>query len=94
MDLFIKKGGHFLAYALLATLAYRARPSYRLAFWLAVLYAISDEFHQSFVPGRTGMPLDVFIDSMGGLAGLAWLRWRTVQWGRKVAPEKPQSPAA
>ena len=50
------------------------------AFALAVLYAITDEFHQSFVPSRTGHSLDVLIDSCGAAAGLfvLWLfgRWR------------------
>jgi VanZ family protein len=50
------------------------------AFALAVLYAITDEFHQSFVPSRQGQLLDVFIDSVGAALGLLalWLfgRWR------------------
>ncbi|MCP4423540.1 MAG: VanZ family protein, partial [Chloroflexi bacterium] len=57
-DLLVKKGGHFLAYALLAWLLLRAmgeaeRP-YLYAFIITVLYAVSDEFHQTFVPGRGG----------------------------------------
>ena len=47
---------------------------------LAVLYAITDEFHQSFVPSREGQALDVLIDSFGAALGLfaLWLfgRWR------------------
>ncbi len=31
----------------------------------SILYAISDEYHQSFVAGRVGSPVDVLIDSMG-----------------------------
>ena len=39
-----------------------------------VLYAISDELHQSFVAGRHGTPVDVAIDALGvGLAVLAWV---------------------
>ncbi|MBR5116337.1 MAG: VanZ family protein, partial [Lachnospiraceae bacterium] len=37
---------------------------------IAVLYAASDEFHQSFVPGRSCMLGDVGIDSLGALAGI------------------------
>jgi VanZ family protein len=50
------------------------------AFALAVLYAITDEFHQSFVPTREGQAFDVLIDSVGAALGLfaLWLfgRWR------------------
>lgn len=35
-----------------------------------ILYAISDECHQLFVPGRSGMITDVFIDSIGILVGV------------------------
>ena len=46
---------------------------------IALLYAASDELHQSFVEGRVGSPVDVCIDAAGvGLAGLAvWLRRRS-----------------
>ena len=39
----------------------------------ALLYAGSDEWHQTFVEGRHGTPTDVAIDAIGiGLAALAW----------------------
>ena len=41
-----------------------------LAFLICVLFAISDEFHQTFVNGRTGRILDVFIDSLGSIVGI------------------------
>ena len=51
-----------------------------IAFALATLYAITDEFHQTFVPSRQGQALDVFIDAFGAALGLLglWLvgRWR------------------
>ncbi len=37
------------------------------AFWLSILAACADEFHQSFVPGRCGTPKDVLVDSIGML---------------------------
>ncbi len=50
----------------------------RRAFWLALaitaLYAISDELHQTFVPGRNGTGADVMVDAAGALLGL-W-GWR------------------
>ena len=38
----------------------------------ALLYAISDEYHQSFVVGRSGCVIDVLIDGVGILLGLLW----------------------
>ena len=55
-------------------------PEARLALLLVMLYAATDEFHQSFVPGRTALASDVLIDTVGGAAGLLalWIfgRWR------------------
>jgi VanZ family protein len=76
-DLLVKKGGHALGYALLAVAYYFALPSrlspiYRgaLSFLMAVLFALSDEFHQSFVRGRTSALRDVGIDSIGAILAL------------------------
>jgi hypothetical protein len=41
-----------------------------LAWGLCILYAITDEIHQSFVPGRSSRVLDVGIDALGALLGL------------------------
>jgi len=46
-----------------------------LALLITIAYAISDEFHQSFVPNRTGSPFDVVIDATGAVAVLLGLRW-------------------
>ncbi len=77
-DTLLKKTGHFVAYAVLARLYLRAmnvRGNRRrwIAWGLAVLYAISDEIHQSFVPGRHARLTDVLIDAAG--ATTLWL-WR------------------
>jgi VanZ family protein len=75
-DLLIKKLGHATGYALLGLAYYIALPprlkiGYRwmLALLMAVLFALSDEFHQSFIEGRTSSLVDVVIDTGG--AGLA-----------------------
>lgn len=51
-----------------------------LAWGLSVMYAVSDEWHQTFVPTRVGTPWDVLIDAAGAALGLAlaglWWRWR------------------
>lgn len=79
-DWLVKKGAHFIAYGILAWLAYRVlnRPWWALG--LAFLYAISDEWHQTFVPGRIGSPTDVIIDTLGALTTLVVQH----QWGAKL----------
>ncbi len=56
------------AWALLPHLGLRALP---VAWVIAVIYAISDEWHQSFVPRRDSDPVDVLVDSCGALAAVA-----------------------
>lgn len=75
-DLILRKLAHMGVFGLLAVLWYRAlAPTTDRALVLAVLftllYAISDEYHQTFVAGRSGSPVDVGIDVVGiGLAVL------------------------
>lgn len=83
----IRKAGHFVEYAILALLAARAFRTSSRDFlrnhWFAVsltfvaLYALSDEFHQSFVASRTASIYDCLIDAAGGLAALFIVRGRT-----------------
>ena len=69
-DLVLRKCAHMTEYAILAALVVRASGSYALGFALAVAYACTDEFHQTFVRGRHGSPVDVCIDAAGALIGL------------------------
>jgi VanZ family protein len=77
VDFLIKKGGHATGYALLG-LAYffalppRLSPGYRaaVALIMALLFALSDEYHQSFVEGRTSSLRDVMIDCGGATIAL------------------------
>ena len=80
LDFIVKKGGHALGYGLLALAFLRglkgessAVVSRQLlvAWILATLYSATDEYHQSFVPGRHPAYTDVMIDAFG--AGLALL---------------------
>ena len=48
----------------------RALKSMPSALGFSILYAISDEFHQSFIAGRTALFTDVLIDSAGALVGI------------------------
>lgn len=79
--LLVRKMGHLGEYAILAMLAAHAfrTSSYEIlrrhwflaSLLLSVLYSLSDEFHQSFVPTRGASIYDCLIDSLGGLIGLA-----------------------
>jgi len=89
-DLIMKKSAHVAEYAVLAILWYRAlytrlpSPSVQwLAFIIAFLYALSDEFHQSFIPGRTASWRDVALDVGGAALGL--LLWNMVIYFRRNA---------
>ena len=86
-DLILRKGAHLTEYAVLFLLARRALEgsfakiavsgSAAVSVLFSVLYAVSDEFHQSFVPGRSATFSDVCIDSCGVLIGLViYLVWR------------------
>jgi VanZ family protein len=84
----VRKASHFSEYALLALLAARAfRTSSRAgvarlwwlaAFALVACVSLADEYHQSFLPSRTGTVYDSLLDMTGGAAALAcvalWLR--------------------
>jgi VanZ family protein len=84
VDLVGRKIVHFAEYALLCFLWWRALATVTtpgraalLAFLLASGYAVTDEYHQSFVEGRHGSVLDWAIDSAGAAAAALRLRrWR------------------
>jgi VanZ family protein len=79
-DYVLRKLAHTAEYAILAVLLVRATGSYAWAFALTVAYAASDEVHQLFVRGRHGSPVDVAIDSLGALIGLAAVRSKLLPW--------------
>ncbi len=74
-DLVLRKLAHAGEFAVLGALLLRATERAGVAFGLGALYAVSDELHQMFVPGRMGSPLDVAIDMVGVAFGvLLWQR--------------------
>jgi VanZ family protein len=79
-DLLLRKLAHTAEYAVLGALLLRALGAPLPAFAAGVVYAISDEVHQHFVPGRRGAPLDVLIDAVGVAVGV--LAWRRFARGR------------
>jgi VanZ family protein len=77
-DHFVKKGAHAVGYGLLALAYLRALPkqNYVLAWILALLFSATDEFHQSFVPGRNASVVDALVfDNLGAMVGLFVHHW-------------------
>jgi len=69
LDFIFHKLFHLFEYAVLFTLVYRASKSFSFALLFIILYAFSDELHQSFVPTRSPTLRDVLTDFVGGLIG-------------------------
>jgi len=74
----VRKNAHFIAYFVLGVLAANALgrsglhgyKSILSALLICILYAVSDEVHQLFVPGRAGQVKDVIIDNAGASVGI------------------------
>ena len=70
----VRKGAHFSEYAMLGFLGYlwlhRVKAGGLIAFGAAALYAVTDEIHQSFIPGRSCELRDMLVDSSGALCGV------------------------
>ena len=82
LDSILKKAAHIIEYGILAFLLQRAlsrgqgalsRPALIASFVVSVLYAASDEYHQTFVPGRNGTLMDVGFDTVGALVALLFV---------------------
>lgn len=74
----VRKGAHVGEYFILGALVMNATKtskiprfkSFIFSILLCILYAISDEVHQLFVPGRGAQVMDVLIDSVGAIVGI------------------------
>lgn len=79
----VYKGGHVIGYAMLSMSLWRAfefRHDKRWRAWLlAVLYAMTDEYHQSFVPGRHPAIFDVLVYDNAGAFIAVWLSSRFIK---------------
>ncbi|MGD1995810.1 MAG: VanZ family protein [Anaerolineae bacterium] len=86
LDMLIKKLGHALAFGILSWLYLRALGGNGLgsdrlrvlSLILTLLYAVSDEIHQAFVPGRHSSIADVLVDGVGATLAMGLERWRRV----------------
>jgi VanZ family protein len=85
LNAFFRKLAHFGEYGLLAFLWCRAFLHSAHWKWLKAVvvslviscgWAVGDELHQTWVPSRTGSPIDVAIDASGAVSGIAILGWK------------------
>jgi len=97
VDTLTKKAIHVVEYGVLAALLWRALAHGKentsdtltlKVLTISLLYALSDELHQRFIPGRCGSLTDIGYDAIGVLIALALLRC----WGRPPGPERPTAP--
>lgn len=78
LEYLIRKSAHFFVYFVLGILVInalkgsnvKAYKAFVIAFIVSVLYAASDELHQTFIQGRSGELRDIAIDSLGSSFGL------------------------
>jgi len=80
---YIRKGGHFTEYAILALLLFRAFRSGDVARWrwkwaigsllIVIVYALLDEYHQTLTRHRVGSIYDSLTDTSGAVTALALL---------------------
>lgn len=74
----IRKSAHFGAYFILGTLTIilfvdlkgTTKFSYFISSLICFIYAVTDELHQLFIPGRCGSAIDILIDSIGALTAI------------------------
>lgn len=79
VDHAVRKMAHFAEYALLGLLSALLLRSYGIRTWwlpwlMVSLYAVTDEVHQLFLPGRSGQFSDVLLDSLGAFCGVMLIR--------------------
>jgi VanZ family protein len=88
-EVIVRKLGHVSGYALLTALwawalSGVARRPLLVAAFISLAYACTDEFHQTFIEGRTGTPVDVGVDAIGVALAAAVIK-RRPRAGRKTA---------
>lgn len=78
INLVIRKNAHAFEYLILALFISNLMFNFKLKgksaviyiMFVCLFYAVTDEFHQAFVPGRTSLVSDVLIDFIGSLIGI------------------------
>lgn len=98
IHLYLRKYAHFIIYLFLGSFLMNALTLSGVRVWRAFgiavvvsfIYAVSDELHQYFVPGRTALLSDVIIDTVGASVGIAlYSALNTLfRWSKQGKPKK------
>jgi hypothetical protein len=91
-DFVVKKIAHLVEYAVLAILLFRAMKgsgvnstnSMLYSILVSFFYAVTDEFHQSFTPGREPTVRDVVIDSVGSMMAMFSLKYFSDKFPKRI----------
>ena len=78
---FVRKGAHFTIYAIMGFLAFWTVGTYSITLKLkallsgaiCLLYSVSDEIHQRFIPGRSGEIRDICLDFSGSILAIIFM---------------------
>ena len=65
MDYVLRKTAHVFVYFILSFLAYKTFDDFLYSICFCIIFALSDEYHQTFVEGRSGVFTDVLYDTAG-----------------------------
>ncbi len=78
LGFWVRKTAHFTEYLILTLILFKwlsgkmkGKSALFISWITAVLYACTDELHQSFIPFRTATPFDVGVDALGGMLAVA-----------------------
>ena len=100
VDLLVRKTAHLSEYFIFAILlahlfkkrsGLSTRSQIIWATALGITYAISDEFHQSFIASRTASAGDVVIDAIGFVCGIFCFYVYVAIWQHKMVPAQYSS---
>lgn len=99
-DIMLRKFAHFMEYFLLAVLFFtvlsvskvRQKKALTITLFFCILFAAIDEFHQNFIPGRTGLVRDAMIDSAGSTLAVILLFFVTSIFKRFNGSNKHEVP--
>lgn len=87
LNFYVRKNAHFFLFMFLGSLTFlyikhtKIKNKFLITFIFCFLYAVSDEVHQYFVPGRGPKVMDVLIDSTGALIGITFIK--IINWKSK-----------
>jgi VanZ family protein len=93
----VRKCAHFFEYTVLGFLLFmgfldRSRPAGRTVLYIlsaGFLFAVSDEIHQYFVPGRTMRPFDVLVD-MAGIGAAVSIMFQSIKQQKPHQGDRPK----